>query len=149
MRSDETSSTSTNVRQLPTSESQSVLNRSLSITNARVVPLFDQNLFNCDHHRGMELMFDPGREECQLISYKCNSYSEYLAGNCAECGPNNQSCHPLAYHPLPITKKQGNFHLLTGSESPFCGKNRVLCLAFKRSAFDSLVSLAKCTHTDS
>lgn len=83
---------------------------------------FYQNYFNCDHHRGIQLLYDDQeRDHCQLVAYKCNNFSQFLSGNCVKCGSDGQSCHLIGYRSGPLTLKQGNYYVLTGERAPYCG----------------------------
>ncbi len=67
--------------------------------------------------------------DCQFVAYKCDSYSNFLGGKCADCGSNGESCRPfeskLDYWDNPInqniqTKLTNQFYINTEVYPQFC-----------------------------
>jgi len=88
--------------------------------------------FSCNHRRATIFpIADPSIfNTCQQIAYKCDSYEEFLNGECADCGSDGEKCKPF---PLQLdfwdisynnivgkTQSAKRFFLKTSDMLPFC-----------------------------
>ncbi|XP_074045663.1 lipase member H [Macrotis lagotis] len=84
--------------------------------------------FKCDHQRSVFLYLSSLKKDCNITAYPCESYRDYLDGNCISCGAGqSRPCPLLGYYAdqwknyskendPPVTKAFFD----TAGEKPFC-----------------------------
>ncbi|CAG2120812.1 unnamed protein product, partial [Medioppia subpectinata] len=45
---------------------------------------------------------------CQMIAYQCDSYRDFLNGDCSDCGPEGHKCRPIEFEPNYWSKRHKN-----------------------------------------
>ncbi|KAK8730445.1 hypothetical protein OTU49_008013 [Cherax quadricarinatus] len=83
-------------------------------------PGCDGNI-QCQHHRAITLFTESIRQSCPLSAVSCNSYEEFIEGECWGCDGDHY-CSPMgvAAAPLPL-QPLTKFFLHTNDHSPYCG----------------------------
>ncbi|XP_054157498.1 pancreatic lipase-related protein 2-like [Oppia nitens] len=93
----------------------------------------DAKVGDCNHQRVHQLLIANRKlrstNSCKMIGYHCDSYNEFLKGNCADCGSDGQRCKPVEfdinYWKNPINDKNltlvnNNYYFLTTDTDPYC-----------------------------
>lgn len=90
----------------------------------------DGATMNISHGRPIEFIAMPLRDQkCQLVAYECGSFDEFLKGECASCGDQNERCRRLGFdfqygESSPIDTRVGQtrrqMHIATGPASSLC-----------------------------
>ncbi|KAG7167851.1 pancreatic lipase-related protein 2-like [Homarus americanus] len=79
---------------------------------------------NCQHHRAITLFTESIRQSCPMLAVACNSYEDFIDGECWGCsgesGDRLCSAMGLAAAPLPL-QPLSKFFLYTQDRTPFCG----------------------------
>lgn len=76
----------------------------------------------CNHRRALNFFMDSFEfDKCRFRSFSCDSYENYLRGECFDCGHNNEKCSYMGYM-ASYSKGRGKMYLTTHEEAPFCGK---------------------------
>lgn len=85
----------------------------------------------CSHDRAPILyMNDYPEDSCQMVSYNCLSYDDFLDGKCADCGPGNSDCQLFGlsyylqgkknFHPVKKTCHDHQKFYIKTTDYPFC-----------------------------
>lgn len=75
----------------------------------------------CNHRRALNFFMDSFEfNKCRFRSFNCDSYENYLKGECFDCGLNNEKCSYMGYL-ANYSKGRGKMYLTTHEEAPFCG----------------------------
>ena len=76
----------------------------------------------CNHRRALNFFMDSFEfSGCRFRSFNCDSYENYLKGECFDCGLNNEKCSYMGYL-ANYSKGRGKMYLTTHEEAPFCGE---------------------------
>lgn len=76
----------------------------------------------CNHRRALNFFMDSFEfAKCRFRSFSCDSYENYLRGECFDCGHNNEKCSYMGYM-ASYSKGRGKMYLTTHEDAPFCGK---------------------------
>ncbi|XP_066968507.1 pancreatic triacylglycerol lipase-like [Macrobrachium rosenbergii] len=78
----------------------------------------------CNHNRAPKLFTDSIRSKCPYMAFQCNSYQQYLNGNCLTCGEDGTRCARMGYHADTWTGAENHsytsFYLSTTSGPDYC-----------------------------
>ncbi len=113
-----------------------------------------EDVIFCNHDRSRLLAIaDPSLQnsDCQFVAYKCNSYSDFTAGKCADCGSNGEMCKPLDFD-FPFWENSSNynvndiqtpnqFYIQTGADPQYCIFHYQIVVNYF--IFDSIHSFSK------
>ncbi|XP_055844241.1 uncharacterized protein LOC129910759 [Episyrphus balteatus] len=80
----------------------------------------------CNHRRAYKFFIDSVAPRCQFPAFPCNSYDNFLSGNCFPCSKyetnatsNGAKCGNMGYYADRSTGR-GQLYLVTREEEPFC-----------------------------
>lgn len=92
----------------------------------------------CNHVRAIKLFTESINSNCQFTAYECDSYDNFIKGECFSCKNNNSlSCAIMGYHAdksLALKERSvlgksitdsligSKFFISTGDRNPFCRK---------------------------
>lgn len=87
--------------------------------------------FSCSHARSIEFYIESIRNKCPFTAITCESYEQFLAGNCFDCDRDGHMCFRFGFHSYTnyqslIEAKQllGNreiqAYFITGPGEPYC-----------------------------
>ncbi|XP_027766802.1 lipase member H-like, partial [Empidonax traillii] len=89
--------------------------------------------FKCDHQRAVFLFLASLKRKCDIITYPCESYSDYKRGKCVDCDAfQPMSCPVLGYHAdrwkkwLIAKNSPTRAYFDTSDQDPFCMYNYLL-----------------------
>ncbi|XP_068244010.1 pancreatic triacylglycerol lipase-like [Palaemon carinicauda] len=78
----------------------------------------------CNHNRAPKLFTDSIRSKCPYMAFQCNSYQQYLNGNCQSCGEDGTQCARMGYFadnwPGAQNQSYTSFYLSTTSGPDYC-----------------------------
>ncbi|XP_788536.1 pancreatic triacylglycerol lipase [Strongylocentrotus purpuratus] len=72
----------------------------------------------CSHSRSWKLFTESIRSACSFTAYPCESWAQFVAGNCVDCGA--RGCPIMGYRADESTAVTGKFYLYTNGERPYC-----------------------------
>lgn len=81
----------------------------------------------CNHRRAYKFFIDSVAPNCQFPSFPCDSYEDFLKGECFRCDSNSvesssgSACGNMGYYADKSTGR-GILYLKTREEEPFCGE---------------------------
>src|SRR6185437_15036297 len=75
----------------------------------------------CNHRRAFRFFIDSVVPTCKFRSFECNSYEEFLRGDCFSCGTDGTKCSNMGLFADKSSGK-GKMYLVTREKEPFCGK---------------------------
>lgn len=75
----------------------------------------------CNHRRAFRFFIDSVVPTCTFRAFGCETYEEYLRGDCFSCGKDGSTCSNMGYF-AHKTPGRGNMYLVTREKEPFCGK---------------------------
>merc|ERR1719220_1983167 len=58
-------------------------------SSTAAIDTMGRHLVACSHNRGIELYIESlrsTRTKCQLVAHRCDSYEDFVAGECFDCG---------------------------------------------------------------
>lgn len=77
----------------------------------------------CNHRRAYKFFIDSVASKCLFPAFPCNSYDDFLKGNCFPCDENDSykgsRCGNMGYYADKSTGR-GQLYLVTRDEEPFC-----------------------------
>lgn len=76
----------------------------------------------CNHRRAYKFFIDSIASKCLFPAFPCDSYDDFLKGNCFPCDDSNSKdarCGNMGYYADKSTGR-GQLYLLTREEEPFC-----------------------------
>lgn len=76
----------------------------------------------CNHRRAYKFFIDSIASKCIFPAFPCDSYDDFLKGNCFPCDENNYKdsrCGNMGYYADKSTGR-GQLYLVTREEEPFC-----------------------------
>lgn len=80
----------------------------------------------CNHRRALNFFMDSFEfSKCRFRSFNCDSYENYLKGDCFDCGLNNEKCSYMGYL-ANYSKGRGKMYLTTHEEAPFCANQFII-----------------------
>ncbi|XP_011182031.1 uncharacterized protein Pnliprp1_0 [Zeugodacus cucurbitae] len=95
----------------------------------------------CNHRRAYKFFIDSVAPRCMFPAYPCNSYDDFIKGECFPCAQNDDDltegvprCGNMGYYADRSTGR-GQLYLLTREEEPFCAHQ------FKLEIFNSFNDL--------
>ncbi|XP_065173787.1 uncharacterized protein [Atheta coriaria] len=72
----------------------------------------------CNHRRAYKFFTDSVSPRCHFPAFPCESYDDFLAGNCFPC-TDERKCGNMGYY-ADRSKGRGQLYLITRDEEPFC-----------------------------
>nr|XP_054766047.1 pancreatic triacylglycerol lipase-like isoform X2 [Lytechinus pictus] len=75
-------------------------------------------LSGCSHSRAWKLFTESILSTCSFTAYPCESWAQFVAGNCGDCG--TRGCPIMGYRADENTAVTGKFYLYTNGDSPYC-----------------------------
>ncbi|XP_053950866.1 uncharacterized protein LOC128858526 [Anastrepha ludens] len=95
----------------------------------------------CNHRRAYKFFIDSVAPRCMFPAYPCNSYDDFIKGDCFPCAQNDEDiaegvprCGNMGYYANRSTGR-GQLYLVTREEEPFCAHQ------FKLEIFNSFNDL--------
>lgn len=80
----------------------------------------------CNHRRALNFFMDSFEfNKCRFRSFNCDSYENYLKGECFDCGFNNEKCSYMGYL-ANYSKGRGKMYLTTHEDAPFCANQFII-----------------------
>ncbi|XP_042897481.1 pancreatic lipase-related protein 2 [Parasteatoda tepidariorum] len=80
---------------------------------------------SCNHQRSLDFFYHSiNYRKVVPVGYECTSWNDFLAGKCAECGPDTKRCAIMGiradeYYEFRNSSVQRNMYLQTSGKSPF------------------------------
>ncbi|CAG2177684.1 unnamed protein product, partial [Oppiella nova] len=73
----------------------------------------------CNHRRAFRFFIDSIIKTCTFRAFACDTYENYLRGDCFACGSDGVQCSNMGYFAHKSTGR-GNMYLVTRESEPFC-----------------------------
>ncbi|XP_075235998.1 pancreatic lipase-related protein 2-like [Lycorma delicatula] len=94
-----------------------------------------RKFLGCDHVRSLEYFTESVNTQCQFLAVECDSWKNFIAGECFDCDDDNRVCAHLgmnSFHTVqrqkaglgiidaPYSRSMVKLFTITQSEAPFC-----------------------------
>ena len=80
----------------------------------------------CNHRRAFKFFIDSVRSRsCSFPAFSCESFENFLKGNCFTCGPEGKQCSNMGYYAYQSAGR-GPMYLITREKEPFCGESKFI-----------------------
>ncbi|KAK7069512.1 hypothetical protein SK128_016319 [Halocaridina rubra] len=84
-----------------------------------------KELVACNHNRAAKLFTDSIRSQCPYMAFQCDSYKQYLDGECLTCGKDGSRCTSMGYYAdswpgVRNNESHATFYLTTTAGPHYC-----------------------------